>query len=51
MSFRQLTKEQALSLYESKFWEGMIEKLRYFNYVLIPYVCPGMFFIRRLKRH
>ena len=26
MSFRQLTKEQALSLYESKFWEGMIDR-------------------------
>ena len=26
MIFRQLTKEQALSLYESKFWEGMIDR-------------------------
>ncbi len=26
MSFRQLTKEQAVSLYESKFWEGMIDR-------------------------
>lgn len=26
MSLKQLTKEQALSLYESKFWEGMIDR-------------------------